>query len=101
MEISDTIEMKCPKCGATNRVSKNKLRAGMSPKCGKCKEPLSMSKEPVIVTDATFDEEVGKSQLPVLLDCWAPWCGPCRMLAPTIDQLAEEMSETVKIPRLL
>ena len=59
-----------------------------------------MAKEPVTVSDATFEEEVEKSSLPVLLDCWAPWCGPCLMLAPTIEQLAEEKAETVKFAKL-
>ena len=58
------------------------------------------SKEPVAVTDATFEEEVEKSSLPVLLDCWAPWCGPCRMLEPIIDQIAEEQAGSIKIVKL-
>ena len=59
-----------------------------------------MAKEPLTVTDETFEEEVEKSSLPVLVDCWAPWCGPCRMLAPTIDQLAEEQDGVVKVAKL-
>ena len=58
------------------------------------------SKEPVAVTDATFADEVEKSALPVLLDCWAPWCGPCRMLGPIIDQLATELDGRVKVAKL-
>ena len=100
MEIGDIFEVRCPSCQAVNRVSKSKIQAGLSPKCGKCKELLSMAKEPVIVADATFEEEVEKSSLPVLLDCWAPWCGPCRMLAPTIEQLAEEKAGTIKVAKL-
>ena len=59
-----------------------------------------MSKEPVVVTDATFEQEIEKSPLPVLLDCWAPWCGPCLMLAPAIGQLAEEMDGRIKFAKL-
>ena len=58
------------------------------------------SKEPMAVTDATFEEEVEKSSLPVLLDCWAPWCGPCLMLGPIIEQLAEEMDGRIKFAKL-
>lgn len=59
-----------------------------------------MAKEPVIVTDETFEDEVEKSSIPVLVDCWAPWCGPCKMLAPTIDQLAEELDGKIKVVKL-
>lgn len=58
------------------------------------------SKGPVVVTDETFEEEVEKSELPVLLDCWAPWCGPCLMLAPTVDQIAEEQAGVIKVAKL-
>ena len=100
MGNSDIVQVQCSNCGTTNRVSKSRLRAGLSPRCGKCKELLSMAKEPVTITDETFEEEVEKSSLPVLVDCWAPWCGPCRMLAPTIDQLAEEQDGVVKVAKL-
>ncbi len=55
---------------------------------------------PTQVTDASFADEVLQSPLPVLLDCWAPWCGPCRMMAPVIDELATEFAGTVKVAKL-
>ena len=100
MAGSDIIEVRCPNCKTVNRVARIKIQAGLLPKCGKCKELLSMAKEPIIVTDETFENEVEKSSLPVLLDCCAPWCGPCRMLAPTIEQLAEEKAGTIKVAKL-
>ena len=97
----DIIEFKCKQCGTSNRVSKRKLNTGLIPKCGNCKEKLLMeSKGPIVVTDATFEEEVEKSATPVLLDCWATWCGPCKMLAPTIEKLADELAGKIKVAKL-
>jgi thioredoxin len=68
--------------------------------CGKCKTALSEPAGPVHVTDETFASEVDRSTAPVLLDLWADWCGPCHMLAPTIDQLSVEMAGRVKVAKL-
>jgi thioredoxin 2 len=90
----------CPACGATNRVLPEKIQTGLKPVCGKCKSPLGISNHPVTVTDATFAADVERSDLPVLLDLWAPWCGPCRMIAPVLDDLAREMSGRVRVAKL-
>lgn len=79
-------ELRCPACGAVNRVPE--ARAGQPARCGKCKAPLATTIAPVDVTDATFEATVARASAPVLLDCWADWCGPCHALAPTIDALA-------------
>jgi thioredoxin 2 len=90
--------IRCPSCGAVNRVPLEKIQQGLEPVCGRCKTPLSI--KPVTVTDASFSSEVEHSPLPVLVDMWAPWCGPCRMIAPVIDQLASEMAGRVRFAKL-
>jgi thioredoxin len=86
----------CPRCGAKNRIDE-KVAALRQPVCGRCGTRLETgagreeASRPRVVTDATFAREVLEAgSRPVLLDCWAPWCGPCRMIAPVIDQLAAE-----------
>lgn len=92
--------IRCPSCGAVNRVPLEKIQQGLEPVCGRCKTPLPLSNKPVTVTDVTFSSEVERSPLPVLVDMWAPWCGPCRMIAPVIDQLASEMAGRVRFAKL-
>jgi thioredoxin 2 len=74
-DMSETQLMRCPTCGTTNRVPRDKIERGLEPVCGRCKTPLLVSNKPVTVTDATFSAEVERSPLPVLLDMWAVWCG--------------------------
>ena len=92
----------CPNCGAKNRIDD---RAGkLQPVCGRCGTKLSIFSrgggKPLVVTDASFPAEVLRAQRPVLVDCWAPWCGPCRAVAPIIDQLAAEAGANYIVAKL-
>lgn len=102
--MSDVEMILCPACGATNRVPVEKLAAGRAPICGRCKAALpaasASSSAPFAVTDATFAAEVERSTLPVVVDLWAPWCGPCRIIAPMLDELAVEMAGRVRFAKL-
>jgi thioredoxin 2 len=98
--MADPQLIRCSACGTTNRVPREKIAPGLQPVCGRCKTPLAFVSTPVTVTDATFSAEVERSPLPVLVDAWAPWCGPCRMIAPAIDELAEEMAGRVRVAKL-
>src|SRR5690348_1086217 len=90
----------CPSCGAKNRVADN-AAAGKAPVCGRCHDPLpTVESKPVVITDSNFSSIVETSELPVLLDLWAAWCGPCRMIAPIVEQLAAELSGRVLVGKV-
>ena len=100
------IVMTCSNCGARNRVAEGATER-LQPVCGKCRVALDLragaaaAGKPLTVTDATFAQAVLEARgLPVLLDCWAEWCGPCRMIAPVLDELAAEANGRYLITKL-
>lgn len=94
---NSTIEQRCPGCGARNRVPP--ARAADDPRCGRCKARL-FPREPVAAGDRTFGEVVERSGVPVLVDFWAPWCGPCRAMEPVLAQVARERAGRVKVAKV-
>lgn len=97
----ESVILQCDKCGTKNRIPRSRIEDG--PLCGKCHASIQDNPfydHPVTVTDNSFDEEVLSYPGLILVDCWAAWCGPCRMVGPIIDQLAKEYAGRVKFAKL-
>lgn len=97
MATNDPIVLTCAHCGTPNRLPESRLAE--SPSCGRCHQPV-LEPSPLVATDANLDQLLGRNDLPVLIDCWAAWCGPCRQFAPTFERASAQFQTQIRFAKL-